>query len=468
MKRIILALAMVVIMTISAFTPVYFTGPQSVGMQAGVSYTISPTGNDGNFCTPTSPCRTIKHGIAIASAGATINILPGDYSSEGRVALNKSVNLLCTSAGAECVTKGIDITGSNLYIDNMTAKDGLQRGLSVIANNVDIINIHINGVLCDPSIVCELDYVRVHGNNINFYGGLMEGLEVCTKPAHCDGVQGFGSRGAWTNSEFTGVTMFMVCGYWEGSSFLKCQGFMIEGGSSSAQTPHDIDIHHNRFVTTRAVNIGSSGDAGTSNNIRIRNNIIEGQIPRPDGSGLQYGPFVTKGSQITCTNNYYHNIDGSWNNGCSASGNYIWRDDNGSISPSLSGTNIKKQLSQADLCALNIGPNPCGATSPSPTVTATASRTPTATPTATRTPTRTPTSTDTATRTPTATATFTRTPTATPTHTPTATQTDTPTATATSTFTEVPITSTPDPRDIDCRLVLIYTSPDRTKIYACE
>ena len=97
----------------------------------GISYYVSPTGNNGNLGTAASPWKTITYAVSKASAGVTIHALPGIYSET--VNINKS-----GSASAGYITL-ISDTDKAAILDGTGLSPSGQVGMITIASQSYII-----------------------------------------------------------------------------------------------------------------------------------------------------------------------------------------------------------------------------------------------------------------------------------------------------------------------------------------
>lgn len=314
--------------------------------------------------------------------------------------------IIITQSGITYTCTDQPFAGMTITADNVTvigpcyAQDAIGNGLVVDGNNNRVTDFNIDGVTGLSPTRNERDYSRVFGDGNTISGGTWTGL-VCETPAHCDGVQTWGDSNhrAATNLLIENLVIENFCYYGiPGSTLSKCQGFMLESGSDPNNTAHHITIKNNVIHAYRGANIGSSGDAGTTNNIVFENNTFVGLAPRPiTGTNTgEYGIFITRGSAITSTKNIFYDIDGVWSyGGITHTNNWIYRSDGGSISPAISGTNRGgNPLMGADYHLLanspacGYGAFPCGVTvTPSLTASVTVTITPSKTPTRTPTPT---------------------------------------------------------------------------------
>ncbi len=135
----------------------------AVGANAGTLY-VSTSGSDSNPGTSSQPLRTITQAYNLASAGTTIMVMPGtytDYQSGWGLHLGKNgtasspITLKSQTQGAAVLDGqnasdrniGIYIDGTYNIVDGFEIKNGTKGGISIWANNNQILNcnIHNNG-----------------------------------------------------------------------------------------------------------------------------------------------------------------------------------------------------------------------------------------------------------------------------------------------------------------------------------
>src|SRR5262249_45607724 len=136
-----------------------------IGVHAyGGTLYVSTSGSDSNPGTSSQPCRTIGHAYSLASAGTTIIVKAGtytDYNSGWGIHLGKSgsssspITLKSEVQGGAVIdgqnasdrNVGIYIDGSYNIVDGFEIKNGPHGGITIWANNNQILNcnIHNNG-----------------------------------------------------------------------------------------------------------------------------------------------------------------------------------------------------------------------------------------------------------------------------------------------------------------------------------
>ena len=130
----------------------------------GATLYVSNAGNDSNLGTSSQPLRTIVHAYSLAASGTTIIVAPGtytDYNSGWGLHLGKSgtasspITLQSQVPGGAIIdgqnasdrNVGIYIDGSYNIVDGFEIKNGPKGGITIWANNNQILNcnIHNNG-----------------------------------------------------------------------------------------------------------------------------------------------------------------------------------------------------------------------------------------------------------------------------------------------------------------------------------
>ena len=105
----------------AAMAVAMFAAPVAASSPSGL-YVSHEHGSDANPCTHSKPCLTIGHAVAIATAGATINVDEGTYAEQ--VSITKRLTL----KGEDAV---IDATGQNGGIQPLAVKGVVGYGLLV-------------------------------------------------------------------------------------------------------------------------------------------------------------------------------------------------------------------------------------------------------------------------------------------------------------------------------------------------
>lgn len=451
-------------------------GGDSLGAQAGNILTVSTSGNDQNFCTDTSPCRTIQHCINVAPNGSTCKVLAGTYNE--RSSISKPVIVQCTQK--PCITKGVTINGNGAVYDGFSVRNAVGT-CGQITGDSTIQNVDCIGVSISSGNGADADCWRLFSNGPEFHRVSCSGLARGDAP-HNDCWQSYSP--AAINFEITDSSCdnyhYQVAA---DGTILKSQGFQFENGVANGQILRVL-IH-----APRCVNLGDPDDTKTTTNIHISHMTCIGG-PRTEGRE-NYGIFHTKATNTTVENSIFY-IDGPvfTGSGITSHHNLCFRlggtscvgTRNGTgdinnvdpqfVNPAIGDYSLKssspargKGSDGSDLGAFQFGVTiPPTASVPTFTPSVTFTRTPTRTPTVTRTPTGSPTVTRTpvpssvnATSSltpvltgtasvvpPTATRTFTRTPTPTRTITKTSTTSATPSITMTPSPT-LPVTHTVTP-----------------------
>lgn len=252
-------------------------------------------------------------GLGISAAIAAITLL----SPLPRVTI--SVNNTIKDCAGQTIG-GVTINASNVTLRNCTIDRWEGTGLTVNGSNNTIENIVINdGALANG----DKDGIRFFGSGHNFKNVTVS-IFSCADPAHCDGVQTYGSNSG-KNTIFDGMRITNFTIYQTGSSYLKGQCFQMEYGASN------ITITNSILNCYRGINLGDSRYPATDTVI-ITNNTFIGLIPPPVSSVLEWGVFISKGSNTLVRDNIFYNIVGEHLLGSmSASHNLVFRDDNGRL-----------------------------------------------------------------------------------------------------------------------------------------
>ncbi len=90
------------------------------GIAHASSYYVSPSGNDSNSGTQSNPWRTIQKAANTVSAGDSVTVMAGDYSTQ-RTTISRSGTSsapIVFQAQGEAVTKGFEIGGDYIHIKN--------------------------------------------------------------------------------------------------------------------------------------------------------------------------------------------------------------------------------------------------------------------------------------------------------------------------------------------------------------
>lgn len=155
--------------------------------EGGTLY-VSTQGNDSNPGTAAQPFRTISRAYSAAGAGTTILVAPGtytDYSSGWGIHLGASgtgsspIVLKSQSPGAAIIDglNGSDrnvclyIDGNYNVVDGFEIKNGPNGGITIWANNNQILNcnIHNNGNVATSSAEGQDGVYSAEGNSGNAY-----------------------------------------------------------------------------------------------------------------------------------------------------------------------------------------------------------------------------------------------------------------------------------------------------------
>lgn len=144
--------------TKSASAVVSFSTPPNP-TPPGTNYYVSPAGSDANDGSQQLPWLTIQHAAALAQAGATVHVAPGNYAGAITTQINGTASarirfLSDTQWGAVIRAASVDIIWTNLadYVDI--------EGFDIAGSTADTCN----------GIINYASYVRVVGNNVHDVG----------------------------------------------------------------------------------------------------------------------------------------------------------------------------------------------------------------------------------------------------------------------------------------------------------
>lgn len=130
--------------------------PDSREASSQNTYHVSPSGNDSNPCTESSPCATPDHAFNLASPGEIVQVTPGTYDYGSRAASFSSsgtaghyVTISCVSRGACKIQNSVignrsvvNLGGSYITFDGFevtnTSSAGNNLGLYVTSSYVNI------------------------------------------------------------------------------------------------------------------------------------------------------------------------------------------------------------------------------------------------------------------------------------------------------------------------------------------
>ena len=339
---------------------------------AATTYYVATTGNDANAGASAAPFKTIQKCANVASAGNVCSVAAGTYAERVNVtragivfqgnglvtmqgftitADNTSVKGFYMTGMASTLV-GLSVSSKSCVIENNYVFYAPRGGISlassssgcVIKNNklernsqsgitVDGTNHTVEGneiwdtiqyhpQWTNPPSWVDADGIRFFGTGHVFRNNYIHDIKfdaVYNKTAHIDCFQ------TWTagtgNILFEGNRCNEMYVQLVGTSTMKAQGFMIEGGA------HDITIRNNVINAYRAINLGSSSDTTATTNINIQNNTFVGSIPVQLGVE-EYAVFVSNATAVTAKNNIFYNVLGpSFVGTVSASYNLFYRGD---------------------------------------------------------------------------------------------------------------------------------------------
>jgi len=111
---------------------------------SGTLFVSASSGNDGNPCSYTQPCRTIGHAVSVASPGSTISVAPGSYAEE--IVVSERLTLLGHDAVVDASNhdNGIVISGqgaAGTLVQGFTVENANAEGLfAVSTSNLSILD----------------------------------------------------------------------------------------------------------------------------------------------------------------------------------------------------------------------------------------------------------------------------------------------------------------------------------------
>ena len=276
-----------------------------------------------------------------------------------RITVNDSNTVYDCKGG---VIPGLTVNGSNATVRNCVMSGWSGTGLWVNGSNNVLEYIVINdGVIGNG----DKDGVRFFGSGHTFRN-IKITINTCALPAHCDGVQTYGSNSG-SNATFDGMEIHNFTSY-DNSSASKGNCFMLEYGA------HDIEIKNSLLNCYRNIMLGDSAYPATDN-IKIHNNTFVGRIPPPVSSIPEFGVFVAKGTNTVVQNNIFYNMAGEHLYGSITAGyNWIYRTDGARIyAPTYSTDKLStnplldtdyRPLGNSPICALGWGAFKCGSVTP--------------------------------------------------------------------------------------------------------
>jgi hypothetical protein len=138
---------------------------------------VSAGGNDAHACSRTAPCKTFAVAVARTKAGGEINCVDAD--DYGRVAITKSLSIVCDNTEASIFAAGtFGITVSTLVTDTVTLKGIDIEGFGTGTSGINFIRggaLHVHKVRI-KNFRSAAPSIPVHG--INFAPTLTAALYV--------------------------------------------------------------------------------------------------------------------------------------------------------------------------------------------------------------------------------------------------------------------------------------------------
>src|SRR5262245_56229997 len=137
------------------------------------TYYVSTSGNDGNACTPgamgSSARRHVSAGLACLSAGDTLRIQAGTYTTANDRVDNRNTPFPGGSAGAPTVIEANP--GDTVTLAPPLGNYGTEWGLVFLTNisYVTVRNLHLDGTFTHAKLVGvdnNADHIVISGNDI--------------------------------------------------------------------------------------------------------------------------------------------------------------------------------------------------------------------------------------------------------------------------------------------------------------
>ena len=123
-----------------SFPTLFASYHYSQAAPSGAIYYVSTLGSDSNPGTLSQPWSTIQKAADVMVAGDTVNVIAGDYSSQG-VNVTKSGTSgfpITFQAQGTVVTQGLNVTGNYIVIRGLTVKPSSGDAITIKGDNVTI------------------------------------------------------------------------------------------------------------------------------------------------------------------------------------------------------------------------------------------------------------------------------------------------------------------------------------------
>jgi Right handed beta helix region len=299
----------------------------SVAAQAQLVFYVGTTGNDGNPCTRTAPCRTMQRGVNVTPAGGELQVLDsGGYGPS--VSITKSItisangitaNVLQTNAaspaisindaGATVVLRGLTVSGAGtgqrgIFIDEAAAVyiercqierfagEGILLDLADTrlfitnttsrSNGGDGLRVNGTGAGFDETVVIDNSHFVNNGDDgIDIEGSETSITRVVAANNFSDGIEQGGGRltATWTTTAQNGASGFAVFSTGE----MTLEYCMARGNTTNGLNvlgPTDTGRISNSVFTNNAVGINMVGSLETR-----ANNTVQGNGTSTTGAG---------------------------------------------------------------------------------------------------------------------------------------------------------------------------------------
>jgi hypothetical protein len=181
------------------------------------------TGNDANACSPTSPCRTFAHAIAVTAAGGEVIAL--DSGGYGAVSISQAVSIIAAPGAYAGITvfsgDGITINVAasdavilrGLTLNGLGGNNGVNfnSGGTLILENCFVTNFPNNGILASTggSLAVRDTNIKGCGNGIYLSlsaGTLLTSIDHCRLDFNGNGFQAQSTSGGITQTSATNST----------------------------------------------------------------------------------------------------------------------------------------------------------------------------------------------------------------------------------------------------------------------
>ena len=137
----------------------------ALGAQAQSRTWVSGTGNDGNPCSRTQPCKTFAVAFTKTGAGGEINCL--DAGEFGPLTITASITISC-EAGTAGVTPNSASQNIGIMISTRSTDIVYLRGLDIVGNALT----SVAGINFDGAGVLHVEHCAIYGFNENIAAGI--------------------------------------------------------------------------------------------------------------------------------------------------------------------------------------------------------------------------------------------------------------------------------------------------------